>query len=364
MNKGSPSKHFHRLFYSFIIASTQYLLFQVSAAQAEPAAAEQDRGQLFLNSSRQIKGALWDEDRETRTPLIQLCKASSEPRQAKYCVVLQGTFYNKKDSLLCDGKKIVADENGRFTTEIELKESPKVIQLTQIDIVGNQKSEEWKLLFPAWAETADPKALKRFSFAPGLAFTYITYEQPLFPKVSEMVTTVKLNALYLFNEKFSASANIFYTFLPIVSEPTGTNITFLGGNLRGGYIVPIRNFSWTLAIHAGWYFTTSYSSPTRFGYKNLYGAQISPALSKNFIRGDQAAFYLKYSPVFANFSYVDLTNAEYALGGSYFFTPYKNGTALGVTLDLAFLALRLPYQPELPGSTRVTSVSAGAAYRF
>jgi len=113
-----------------------------------------------------------------------------------------------------------------------------------------------------------------------------------------------------------------------------------------------------LRFFLGYYYTTSFSSGLDFGYQNLQGPQIYPAIQRFFRKGDSLSFYFKFSPVANNFNLLAISNREIATGFTYAY-PLNSNHLATLSFDLANIQIN-----QSATFIQTNSYSLSAGYSF
>ena len=212
-----------------------------------------------------------------------------------------------------------------------------------------------------WRRSLRRAGLKRapvrsaWSFVPFIGLTRLSYTQPGFSGLSQLSVSSQLSVRYAPPEQaWSLGGNIYFTALPFRSDLTGVSLRTLGANVSVSYAFSAaKAASWRFALATGGFYTTTFAAGLKMGYKNLFGAQIYPALSRIFSNGQSITGYFKYSPVSSTFSLFSAGSFEVALGTAYQFDNWL------MSLDLARLQVRIT-----AGLLRSESLTLGAGIRF
>ena len=274
-------------------------------------------------------------------------------------VILEGE-YNRSDwTLIYDKKKMVPVVNGEFHLEIPMKDRAIELDFLAIGPLGEIEKENIGIYFKeikTFTQKAEGRPPKTNFFQFGMNNSVISYDETGVDSYSSVSLTGKSSYSYLiFPPDWDFGTSLYYTLLPITK--TGNNaVRFLGVNLRFGYVVPFVTEPWRLSVLGGMYYTTMFVTNDRFGFKNLAGPQLFPALKRTFRGGKAIVSYLKFSPISNGLSLLSLSNRELALGGAYLY-PLKNGHSIAFTLDVAIFYFKIR-QVEIQSS----SISLGLSY--
>lgn len=258
----------------------------------------------------------------------------------------------------------VKKEGGLYTYEIPLKGLTTPAEITAVGPFGNTEKEKFIVFFTPYQKPSKPPTgsvafAKKNYFFPSLGVSYLKYQETDREDFTEIGLTLKVAWSYLLSSKWDLGANVFYTALPLSSQPETLKARYLGVNGKVGYQL-IASDSWRVGLQLGMYFTTMFvsasSSETKlFGYKNLMGPQFFPVLRKLFGR-DSLMTYFKFSPVGSGFSLMDFVNREIA-GGLGWSHVMSSGKSYSLNLDVANLNLEINQV-----IIRSNSVSLGFSY--
>ena len=205
---------------------------------------------------------------------------------------------------------------------------------------------KWKITldFPEWEdwnkflESQKQRAAKKLNLSGALGFTFATYEQTGFSNLSELVLTPKVSGEYRLTPLWDVTADTFFTVLPLFTNPSNSGMQYFGASLKAGYRIPslLKN-PWSLKVSTGYYYSTTLSAQSGYGFQNLNGLEFLISVKRDFLKGQAAMAYLKLTPFFFPLSTFGTANSEFALGGAYFLKPFKNGSVLGISLDGSLL---------------------------
>ncbi len=179
---------------------------------------------------------------------------------------------------------------------------------------------------------------------PGIGFSQISFSDPRLASLqsgatslSETVLTAKL-ALDWIPSRWTVGLSAYYN-AAVLKSSTEKKIQFLGYNLRGGYQFSLSR-KWILKLLAGFYYVTSSTASNDFGFTNITGPQLYPALVGYVGRGQSISIYAKYSPVSDGFSLLSFKNRELAGGISYLF-PMSSSIGGVINFDAANLEVTI-----------------------
>lgn len=303
---------------------------------------------------------------ETLTLATEELPIQAQPVAAggfRISVRLSGTFIQKQDALLLGTIPLsVAEKDGAFETWVPVESDETVVQLRAVDIRGTVRSETLRIHFPefqAFLKRLLERNKDRVAFLASLGPTYLSYSQTRIGEFTSFGMTLKVSALKpIPGSRWDVGASGFVTALPFGTHLPDASLRFLGLNLRAGYSIPGVSEPWKVSVLGGLYYTTTFVTGDRFGFKNMAGPQIFPTGRRFFSRGDSVSGYLKLSPVSDSFSFHSLANREVAAGMAWV-RPIRGGRSLSLSVDLANIRV----VSEI-STVSVTSASLGLGFGF
>jgi hypothetical protein len=221
-----------------------------------------------------------------------------------------------------DSAPIDASPDTGFIRAVRVKGHSSAFHLTAVGPKGEAVTETWTVSFDDFsaavqtARSGRPPA--RFSWSGGLGVSSISYLQTSVPDFSQLGLTAKVGVNYRFvPSRWDLGLSTYLTALPLSSNLAGTKARFVGVNFRVGYATPWLRGPWHLSLQAGGYYASMFVSGSEFGYRNLSGPQVFPAITRTLARGDLLQGYFKFSPVTDGTQLLSLSNRELAVGASY-----------------------------------------------
>lgn len=276
-------------------------------------------------------------------------------------------IWKKEDNL---HKVPIRTKQGHFYFRLPLNEARTSLEFIVIDPRGRTQTEQWLIdATGAWPRMVEWKNEltnpKRYSAATGLGMTHLNYQETGLEGASGFTMTGKLSFSHkigLLGPGWDAGFLFFGNLLGVQEKSTGDSIRFIGANSRIGYSLPLQS-RWSLALHGGWYLTTTWIPTKSFGFTNMHGPQFFPTASYQLANNHSIGGYFKFSPVSATGigSITNFANREIAVGFSYSLPWNGPSQRIGLGLDIAMLQLDLP-ESGLRFSS--TSYSLGATYQF
>ncbi len=251
------------------------------------------------------------------------------------------------------------DSAGNFAFEIPYETSLERVQLAIVSRAGTVAYRVYRVSVSDSAGSARQESefnsplQKRFFILPGIGVGRIGYSQSGFPDFSAWTTTVKISANYLL---FPPKWDLGFTGVSNVlnfGRTSSSDVRFLALNLRLGYLFPAIRDPWRFGLYGGWYYSTMYATDGTFGYKNVGGPQLFPALRRTFGNGHALSGYFKYSPVSRGMKLMKLDSNELAFGLAYLLPTAS--TTFGIHLDYARLRL-----VDAPAADDVVTVNASS----
>jgi|GEM_PF-1202146 len=234
---------------------------------------------------------------------------------------------------------------------------------TEAETEAAPESAAEKESIPVLEENEFNAKLDRRLFAsPGIGITSLSYTQTGRADYTAIMTTVKVSANYLlFPPKWDLGFSGFMN-VASLSKSASSDIRAIGTNLRVGYIFPEVKAPWRLSLYGGWYYSTMFASDSTFGYQNVSGPQLYPAIRRTLDNGCAVSAYLKFSPISSSGGIMKLSNNETAIGFG-FFIPGE-GRTYGITLDMARISFSQESPDEETVSIQSTSLSLGGSVTF
>ena len=276
----------------------------------------------------------------TEQPSVQFVKKDD---WAELSVVLELSQWNRQYSLIYNNRPLAANAEGKIRVEVPLKGISTQVKLVGVNLVGELSMETIGVFFPAYESTFKELASvspQRHFPQVGLGLTSNSYASTLVSDVAQTAVTLKASWSYLLvPPRWDLGVSGYLTALALMKSRSEA-ATFLGLNLRMGYLLPPFRSPWRGSLYGGFYYTTMFVKDDAFGYRNIIGPQIYPSVKRLFSNGNHLAGYLKFSPVASNFQLLSLSNREIAFGFSYSWL-LERGRTLSITLDWAQLALLL-----------------------
>jgi hypothetical protein len=259
-------------------------------------------------------------------------------------IVFAGNFNRSGWTLKIEDQEITLKEGGAFYQEVILSAGKNTFHFTAEGTDSRKESLEVTLrvesmVAPANAPLKQEKEQKLFLF-PGFGVSSIQTVQTGKPDYSTLAVTAKISANYrIVPRKWDIGLSAFGTAFQI-SKSSDVSARYLGVNSRLGYLFPALTTDLFLSLYAGYYFTSTFVTNDFFGYKNLGGPQIYPAIRKVLSSGHVISGYFKFSPVSSSFSLLTLSNREIA-GGVAYSVILPNSHSVAATLDYSNIRLDL-----------------------
>ena len=308
--------------------------------------------------SEKIQGLIWKD-------LKQNVRTEASGEDVKTIVILEGTFNRDEWTLIGSNRTVTRAADGTFSFEVPISRDAMTIDFMAVGPLGEIEKEKVVLLYTDWeahksiAAAAPPK---RLFISPGLGLTSLTHQESGVASYSSLNLTAKLAVNYLlFPPKWDLGFSTYVTAFQL-SKNQDIGAYYIGVNARIGYIVQQIQEPWKFSIYTGWYYLTMIVSGNAFGFKNLQGPQLYPSLRRTFKKGRAVAAYLKFSPITDNFSLLQLSNRELALGAAYIY-PLPKGHTVSVSADYSSIALSL-VSHTIPIAISTNTFTVGAGYGF
>lgn len=183
---------------------------------------------------------------------------------------------------------------------------------TSSQVMSNQDiALNWKPPIPKTPSIAQDFG-KRIFTVPSLGFSSINYAQDGIPSYSEIGLTGKVSVTNFIAPPYWDLDFIAYlTLATLTANTAGVSARFLGINGRIGYhFDPIG--PWSFSVFTGIYYTTMFVTNSEFGFTNMMGPLLFPAVKRSFGKNAMTG-YIKYSPVAQGLG-MDFGNREVAVG--------------------------------------------------
>jgi hypothetical protein len=264
-------------------------------------------------------------------------------------------IYRVQDQL----QPVVLGGSGNYRLKVPLKWRDTRVTLTSVSPSGRVEAETSEVSDP-WLRPRPGTTISRsWNLGAGLGYSWINYQDSRIPTLVEGAITLKASASYWLSpsSRWSLGVSGYYTLLPIQAS-SDTTIRYLGLNGRIGYRLPLGSGAWSLSLHTGVYYTTTFVADDAFGFNNMMGPQFFPMVSRAFASGFTLSMYAKVSPVSAGGFALSIDNREYATGLSASWR-LKSGHSVGVTLDAASFKLHIE---DVDISSSSLSLGVGATY--
>ncbi len=340
---------------TIILAALFVLSCQLNAFAASSASVS-----IVVSASEHINDLKWsDELNSIHTSVSDAGKQSS--------VTLLGTYPREGWKLYYGEKEIPRNKGGGFRIEIPLNSDDLTFTFNAIGPNGEKESEKIDIDSRGWAITNQvPKIQqdKKLFLFPSLGISSIKSTQTGKSDYSTLVMTAKFSMNYrIVPKKWDLGLSAYSTALHL-TKSSDVKAYFMGFNARLGYLFPIFSTDWFLSLYGGYYYTTTFVTADAFGYKNLGGPQIYPAIRKVFDHGAVASGYFKFSPVASSLSLLKLSNREIAAGLGYsWILPEQQ--SIGINVDYSNVAFNLANPDDSSNvSISVNSISLGVQYGF
>lgn len=266
--------------------------------------------------------------------------------ERKTSVRIRGNSSLRDITLLWTTRLIKLTPEGDFEVVIPLTGKITPFTLVAVNDYGEVERTAFEILFDDWdiyqnsiKENLSSSATAG-KFSAGIGPTLISYSETGVADYSSIALTGKANyARSVFSANWSAGVSGFLTLLPL-TENYSASARFLGLNIRLGYHFLKVPAPWALSLQIGSYYTTMFVSGSQFGFENVNGPQLYPALQRTLENGKVLRGYLKLSPLTANTSGLSFRSREIALGLDYAFSA-KGQRPLSIQLDYSNLLLKL-----------------------
>lgn len=275
-------------------------------------------------------------------------------------VLLQGRFPRGKEgyiltcqsSSVCPHTKIeVRPSDGAFQFYVVMRNTLTEVRLASIDPTGKPEYARYVFkIYGGWVPPNHTRVVEVTDRPPsgsmfiGVSVAPITYRETNtsanFDSVnlSEIAITANLGYAFRIGDtrttRWSGQFLTYITALPVAAtyDPP---IRFLGLNARLGYDFMAPGQPWVLSLFAGYYYLGTFVAGSVYGYSQLTGPQIYPAITRNFDRFKSMRMYVKYSPVNGDGGLFAPANRELAIGMSYRTTLGEKRFPISFNFDIS-----------------------------
>ena len=290
--------------------------------------------------------------------------------------MIEGRYRRTHWTLSCNGVGIKTGKDGHFRLNSFLTHKETTLHVFAKGPSGEKEEETLRVYVPGWESfivLAKKRFPKRSVFNFYLGITGISYSESLFDigknidiptKFTEYASTVRFSYNYmLIPPHWNAGISAYFT-IAALPQASKLGLRFLGVNFRFGYLFD-QVGAWQYGLYGGYYYTSTFvinSSSGKYGFANMLGPQLYPALRKELKDGASIFTYLKFSPVSTQFNFVTFTSYELAGGASYSF-HMGNGHPLNIGLDISRLHFNVSFPTALfTGNSRTLSLGVGYGF--
>ena len=263
-----------------------------------------------------------------RTGPVDPTVVESGPGTFRVSVPVEGSISSAETSVISGYEPVPVDPKTlRFKVAVDTRGPVTPFALTVISVDGTVKQEEVQIVAKDWAsftQSLQPPAEKKQSWSGGFSLASLGYSQSGKPSLSQIAFGAKISYSRMLPwAGWTAGANLYSTVLPVSTSIDGLSLSQMGLNLRAGRSVWTRGSKasalTTISVLGGVFYTSTVSSNSSFGFKNLMGIQIYPELEHRLDARNSLGTYLKFAPLFG-FSF---TNRELAVGASWIRKPLR-----------------------------------------
>jgi hypothetical protein len=231
------------------------------------------------------------------------------------------------------------DSNRRFSLEVQLTGKRTQVPVGLVAADGSLRKASLLIHLDEYEALLGTEKPRFYFASAGVGVTYIDYRDSRMGGMIQSAVTPKASLGARFLKWFSAGVSGYVTLAPITKN-VDPDARFLGLNFRVGFHSPWPKRPWSVALLTGYYYTTMFVSPPRFGFQNMLGPQLFPAVSYEFPGGKLLSSYMKFSPVSAGGLDLSFANFEVAGGLSFAFGRVGPGR-FAATFDTSYLQLSI-----------------------
>ncbi|MCC7441417.1 MAG: hypothetical protein IT285_07280 [Bdellovibrionales bacterium] len=315
----------------------------------EPGSDEDHRIEVVPSSARGLSGLSMELERVEASEGSFRVLISGEVSVPKWAIVVELGEGNRA----ARSESILVGEDKRFEVELDYS-GPQSERIPGRVVATDPSGKLFRDNFFILRSQPQPP---RIGFTPSLGLGAVRYTQAGKVSINLAALNFKLSFDRRVFSRWIAGANAFVTAVTFSERPE--SVRFFGMNVRGGYEFPGAPGAWRFRLLAGMYYTTMWVSPERFGYAQVMGPQLYPAVVRELSGSRSITAYLKYSPISVGVLKFSFDGAEFATGLSYSFARWKERWPIAVFADFASFRMDLG-----ASSIRSTSFGLGCGVGF
>ena len=203
----------------------------------------------------------------------------------------------------------------------------------------------------------------------GIAARSVTYSQTNISNLNETMLAFDVSYEHALSKVWSFKARSFIDLAgdaPLSTNQNQGSARFWNANSDVIYQLPINSHQWTFGLAGGFFYTSMYSSGINFGFRNLWGPELYPIVTRLINDKNRLDFYFKYAPVISQ-SPVNLSNHELDVGVEWtkFFADKKTDKMQTTKADFKGVTYKLEILQDVlnrdGASAQSTAVNLGVS---
>jgi hypothetical protein len=230
-------------------------------------------------------------------------------------------------------------EGGVFSFKLLLTGEVTPVDIIAVGPYGEVELQKAFVRVPDWTgfrQNGDKSPPNRSFIFSSLGPSYLAYKETNLADFTMIFTTLKFAYQYLIvPPQWELAANFFANLIPLKKSGLSQSVSFLGTNLRIGYVLPYVQDPARLSLMVGVYYSRMLGTGGAFGFQDLILPQIYPTYRIKTRTGNAYSVYLKYVPLGLNFA-----EHEIAVGGGWEF-PVRGGHPASINVDFSDLRLNI-----------------------
>ncbi len=316
---------------------------KTDAAKTEPAkeaapAAPQKAMVIIKSPDSQVSGLEWTATQK---------EGFVPDDRDRYLVIFQGKYAKENWTLSHDKDKVSVGKDKTFSFEIPIREKSTNLVFTAVGPNGEKESESVNIFFPEWEKNPPPPNLNRRHFPvwPSLGFNYLKYTQSGVDDFSQFSMRVKAQGHYFLKNVWEFYGQASFDVFPITKSPSSSTLRELNVLARVYYKTEWFKNPWTFRPVLEYSYTSTFTSPSTFGFKDVLSPTLGFNISKAFNETSSLVLEAKVGPVQNKFSFLSLSSLHWGALLRYSASPgfiHKiKGKEMGILLDYSALKLKL-----------------------
>lgn len=206
------------------------------------------------------------------------------------------------------------------------------------------------------AQVPDVIKPKKYYFSANMGYSLIDHKETRAPNYSAAAFVPEFHAQFLIATGISAEIDGFISAVQVGSNRPTANVFFYGADARLGWVAysgPVR-----VSLMGGYYLRSMIVADDSFGYAEMNGPQLYPAIEVPLPDGDSLTAFFKFSPVADGFSLMGFENHEIAYGLTY---NHRVNARIAIPFSIDVSLINLTFPSNVMEQTIVT-FSSGVTF--